>query len=79
MSRFTNLVTGAVVSVDDSKDHRFDGSWVRDGEPIRSATPDVSWKVSDLRAFAESNGVDLFDATKKADILAAIELHGDVA
>jgi len=34
--------------------------------------PDETWKVADLKAFAQDNEVDLGDATKKADILAAI-------
>ena len=33
--------------------------------------------VAQLRAHAEENGIDLGDATKKADIIAAIELAGE--
>lgn len=36
------------------------------------SVPDETWKVADLKAFAQDNEVDLGDATKKADILAAI-------
>jgi hypothetical protein len=35
-------------------------------------TPDETWKVAELKVFAQDNKVDLGDATKKADILAAI-------
>lgn len=33
--------------------------------------------VQELRDLAEEQGIDLGDATKKADIIAAIELHRD--
>lgn len=33
-------------------------------------------KVDELKAHAEANGIDLGDATKKADIVAAIEAAG---
>lgn len=39
--------------------------------------PDDDWKVAELRAWAAVHDVDLDDATKKADILAAIELAKD--
>lgn len=34
-------------------------------------------KVADLKAIAAKRGVDLGDAVKKADIIAAIELHAE--
>ncbi|MFI6368703.1 hypothetical protein ACIBG0_38980 [Nocardia sp. NPDC050630] len=34
--------------------------------------PSESWTVADLKAYAELHEIDLGDATKKADILAAI-------
>ena len=34
--------------------------------------PDESWKVAQLKAHAAEQGIDLGDATKKDDILAAI-------
>lgn len=39
----------------------------------RSLTPDDSWKLADLKAYADAHQIDLGDASKKADILAAIE------
>lgn len=36
-------------------------------------------KVADLKALAEAEGIDLGDATKKADIIAAIELAREAA
>lgn len=39
----------------------------------RSATPDDSWKVDELKAYADEHEIDLEGASKKADILAAIE------
>lgn len=82
MSRFQNLSTGVVVSVADEKDDRFINGWKPyDGTdtPPKSAAPDKSWKVADLKAYAEENAVDLGDATKKEDIVAAIELHIEAA
>lgn len=44
-----------------------------DGIPVVEAkTPDESWKNADIVAYAEENNIDLGDATKKADMLAAI-------
>lgn len=37
-----------------------------------SDSPDGSWKVAEIKEWAQAHGVDLGDATKKADILAAI-------
>jgi hypothetical protein len=45
---------------------------VVEAEPEGPSVPDESWKVADLKAFAQDNEVDLGDATKKADILAVI-------
>lgn len=38
--------------------------------------PDASWTVRDLRAYADDAGIDLGDATRKADILATIAAAG---
>lgn len=35
--------------------------------------PDESWKNDEIKAWAEAQGVDLGGATKKADMLAAIQ------
>ena len=51
--------------------------WVLEGESSRSESPDSSWKVADLRAYASENGIDLGDATKKDDIVAAIQAAGE--
>lgn len=40
-------------------------------EPV-SVFPDGSWKNAAIRKFAEDYGIDLGDATKKADMLSAI-------
>ena len=39
MSKWRNLATGAVVSVDDSKDARFDAAWERVDVEKPKATP----------------------------------------
>lgn len=41
-------------------------------ETEEAAVPDDSWKNADIEAYAEANKIDLGDATKKADMLAAI-------
>lgn len=41
-----------------------------DAQP--EGAPDESWKVAQLKAHAAASGIDLGDATVKADILAAI-------
>lgn len=54
-----------------------DGSEVEvgdDGIPVvYDKTPDESWKNDEIKAWAEAQGVDLGGATKKADMLAAIQ------
>ncbi len=74
MSRFIQDGTGVVVSVADEKDGRFASGWkpFDDEAGNRSETPDKSWKVAELKAHAEENGIDLGEATKKDDILAVI-------
>jgi hypothetical protein len=39
--------------------------------------PSEAWTVAQLKAYADEHSIDLGDATKKADILAAIELADD--
>jgi hypothetical protein len=39
----------------------------------KSDFPDDSWKNADIEAYAADNGIDLGGATKKADMLAAIQ------
>lgn len=95
MGRWQNNETGAVVSVADEKDERFDDGWtsLKKGEtprtaderraaaekkaaaatkPEKSETPDDSWTIKELTAHAEENSIDLGDAKKKPDIIAAI-------
>lgn len=75
MGRFIQNGSGLVVSVDDSKDERFASGWKPyDGTDTgtKSDTPDKSWKLDELKAFAAEHSVDLGDATKKDDILAVL-------
>lgn len=45
-----------------------------EGEPAgEPGTPSKSWKVDALKVYAEEHGINLGEATKKDDILAAIE------
>ena len=72
MAEYIHTQSGARVSVADGKQLGVDFVPV-DG----SGTPGKSWKVPELKAYAEEQGIDLGDATKKDDILAAIEAVGD--
>jgi hypothetical protein len=42
------------------------------GRPPRSATPDATWKVAELTAYATEHKIALGDNTTKADILTVI-------
>lgn len=81
MTRLKNAVTGVIVDVRDDHPITTDSAWGPvDGKKAaeRSETPDKSWKVDELKAYATENGIDLGEATKKDDILAAINAsdHG---
>lgn len=53
-----------------------EGGFLSQGQPEEppypSGDPAESWKVEELRRFADERSIDLGDASKKADILAAI-------
>lgn len=73
MAEYIHTQSGARVSVADGKELGV-GFEPVDGQKAteRSDTPDQSWKVAELKAFADEHGIDLGDATKKDDILAAL-------
>ena len=79
--RLRNLTSGMVVNVRDGHPFSIDSDWgPADGNVSeRSETPDKAWKVAELKAYADEHGIDLGDATKKDDILAAIEAAGEEA
>lgn len=68
--RLRNLA-GVVVSVSDDTATRLGREW-RPADSDGSGEPDASWKVAALKAYADEQGIDLGDATKKDDILAVI-------
>lgn len=71
--RLQNVTTGVIVSVSEETAANLGSDWREPKAAApRSETPDASWKVAELKAHAEDNGIDLEDATKKEDILAAI-------
>lgn len=78
MAEYIHTQSGARVSVADGKVLGVDFVPV-DGQDAagQSDTPDKSWKVAELKAYAEEQGIDLGDATKKDDILAVIADGGD--
>lgn len=70
-------IGGYYVPVDVAKDYEQTlGAPAPQDEPEeedeKSDFPDDSWKVADIKEWASAHEVDLGDATKKADILAAI-------
>lgn len=81
MGRFIQDGTGIVVSVDDSKDERFQHGWKPyvDGDESSASdgAPSKSWKIDELREFAAANDIDLSGATKKDEILAVIIAAGE--
>lgn len=74
MPRLKSTVTGVVVTVGDDVAAVLDSEWVSADATERSEVPDKSWKVADLKSFATEHDpvIDLGDATKKEEILAAI-------
>lgn len=73
MPRLRSALSGAVMTVEDSTAALLGSEWVDAESPARpEGAPSTSWKVADLKAHAEENGIDLGDATKKEDIVAAI-------
>jgi len=64
------IVVGAhVLAEDETEDEN--------GVEVPEGDPNESWKVDELKAYAAERSIDLGDATRKADILAAIELAGE--
>lgn len=71
MARYKNVTTGVVVEVAD--DLVLGSEWGPEGgTAAKSESPDKSWKVDELKAYASEKSIDLGAATKKEDILAAI-------
>jgi hypothetical protein len=68
--RYKHVTSGALVSVRDDK--VLGSEWKSLDEAPRSESPDGSWKVAELKAHADENGIDLGESKTKADILAAI-------
>lgn len=68
--RYKHVTSGALVSVRDDKVLGLE--WKSLDEAPRSESPDSSWKVAELKAHADENGIDLGESKTKADILAVI-------
>ncbi|MBT2473305.1 hypothetical protein J7E68_01615 [Microbacterium sp. ISL-103] len=65
---------------DDVADSYISQGWVAAGSPAPAEQEPVDiskLKVDELKAHAEEHGIDLGDATKKADIIAVIEAAGE--
>ena len=74
---YRNVTSGAVVSVRDDKVLDSEWSPVDGGSSDRSDTPDPSWTVAELKDHAATNDIDLGGATKKDEILSAINAAGE--
>jgi len=81
MARLVNAATGVTVTVSDETAARLGPEWAAEGgteqtetpqRPQRSETPDATWKVAELTAYAAERNIALGDATKKDDILAVL-------
>lgn len=72
MPRLRNELTGAVMTVTEATVARLGREWVDAEKSARSDSPDSTWKVAELKAYADENGIDLDGATKKDDVLAVI-------
>ena len=59
---------GVVVSVSAETAALLGQDWSRQQVPV----PDASWTVKRLREYAESRGINMGGAVKKADILAVL-------
>lgn len=82
MPRLKNKSNGVIVNVDDLTAARLGSGWEdadKPAAPKKSETPDKTWKNDDLVAYATEHSIDLGDATKKEDLVAAIELHLEAA
>lgn len=77
MSRFESIDTVVVFSVADSKDHRYTTGYRTPGSAAKSETPDKTWKVDELKAYAAEHSIDLGEATKKDDIIAVLNKPAD--
>ncbi|GAA2071688.1 DUF7302 family protein [Williamsia deligens] len=71
--RLRNAANGAIVNVDDELgESMLGGAWVL-AVDVPDGTPDESWKVAELVAYAKQHGVTITgDARRKADVLDAI-------
>jgi hypothetical protein len=70
MVALQHVTTGVRVSVSDETAARLGAEW----RAPRADTPDGTWRVAELRAYAAEHGIDVPEGAKKADILAAIGL-----
>lgn len=78
MPRLRNALTGAVMAVSEATATRLGSEWADADAKARTESPDSTWKVADLKAYAADKGIDLEDATKKEDVLAAITASAEV-
>jgi hypothetical protein len=70
MAALTHASGQRITVPDEAVAYYMDLGWTRPGT---EAVPLSERKVDELRAYAETNSIDLGDAKKKADIVAVIE------
>lgn len=76
--RLRHKAHGVIANVDDETGERLlGGPWERadaesDDVEYPEGAPEEEWTVKQLKAYAADRSIDLGDATKKADMVAAI-------
>jgi len=73
MPTFKSVYGTATAEVDDANVDAYIAAGWQLVEP--EELPRKAWKVGELVAYAEQHSIDLGDATKKDDVLAAIEAY----
>lgn len=74
--RLRHKGNGVIVNVDDETGDRMLGGVWRPADEVSmpEGEPDASWRVADLIAYAREHEIELGEATKKADVLAVIDV-----
>jgi hypothetical protein len=70
---YRRMIAGETQSIEEEeKNSSADTESVDVAEEAPSGLPDATWKNPEIVAYAAEKGIDLGDATKKADMLAVI-------
>ena len=73
MATLQHPTTRQTVSVPDATvDDYLERGWLRPGDAAASTLPTADWTNDQIRAYADTHGIDLTGARVKADMLDAI-------